>query len=156
MKKISIDFSITEKDTSETLSERLKTFAPKLFWDLNEGRYQIIIQKPQRSLAQNRALHLFCRQVANELNGVGVTCKVGSITRDGDIESDWDERLVKEIMWRPVQFKALGKKSTTALQINELDKVAKPIMQALANKYDIGLVFPSQLSKHLNSEEKDL
>jgi len=116
------------------------------------GLWQVDIKKPQRTKRQNRALHLFYRQIVAELHGVGAKFKSVSILNDTIIEADWTEDLVKERIWRPVQIALLKKTSTTQLTTMQIDEVAKPIIEALTKKFGFGLLFPSQLSLQL---EKD-
>lgn len=124
--------------------------------ELPNSLWEIEIGKPKRTGRQNKALHKFCSIVASELNGVGATFKSISILNGTILEAEWDERLVKEHIWRPVQVALLKKKSTTSLKTNELDTVAKPIIDTLTKKFGFGLLFPSQLSLQLEEEAKTL
>lgn len=63
----------------------------------------------QRTLSQNKALHLYCRWVAEALNDAGLT--VAATMKN--LEIPWTEHLVKELMWKAVLKLSTGKKSTT-------------------------------------------
>ena len=124
--------------------------------DLPNSLWEIEIRKPTRSNLQNKSLHLFCHQIAAELNGVGATCQSISVLDGKKVEEDWDTSLVKERIWRRTQMAKLGKKSTTALKTDELDIVAGPIIKLLCKKFGFGLLFPSQLSLQLEKDAKKL
>lgn len=151
-----LQFEILETDTVVSFTNRFKEFAAKLFFNLSPGMWQAELKKPQRTKAQNRALHLFCKQIAAELHGVGSTFRTISILHDTIVDADWNTELVKDYIWRPVQVAILKKKSTTMLKTNELDVVAKPIMNALTKKFGFGLLFPSQLSLQLEKDSNQI
>ena len=146
--------NITENTTRADLDEFAQNLASHMLFYLDIGKYILELKKPQRTNPQNRAIHLFFRQLAAELNGIGVTCKFSSILKDVFLEKEWDEHTIKEFIWRPVQKAVLGKDSTTQLSTTDIDRIAKPIIQALGYKYNLGLVFPSQLSKQLEDESR--
>ena len=95
---------------------------------------------PQRTSQQNRALHLYFRQLADELNDRGLSVQE---TLKPDVSIDWNERLVKELLFRPVQQALLGKKSTTELTTKEIDEVFDIINRHLGEKFGISIEFPS-------------
>ena len=90
-----------------------------------------------RTQAQNRAIHQLFEMIAQELNDSGLY-----IPKVIKIDAPWTKNRVKELIWRPTQETMLGKKSTTQLTTNEIDKVFEVIHKALA---EIGLEieFPS-------------
>ena len=45
--------------------------------NLQNGLWEIIIRKPQRTLKQNRTIHAVFNDLANELNGIGVELSFG-------------------------------------------------------------------------------
>jgi glycerol-3-phosphate dehydrogenase len=99
----------------------------------------------QRTLQQNKALHLFFEQVAEALNNAGLDMrKVMKPTFD----IPWMKETVKEYLWKTVQDWQLGKKSTTELTKQEIDVVYETLNQHLA-KLGVHVPFPS-----LESEEE--
>lgn len=91
----------------------------------------------QRTLKQNDALHLMFEQLATELNEQGMY--IGQVIK---FDAPWDKERVKELIWREVQKKMTGKKSTTTLTTKEIDQIFEVIHLALANK-KIEIMFPS-------------
>jgi len=63
-----------------------------------------------RTVAQNRSLHLFFEWIADMFNETGET-----YTNPMGIETIWTAIMVKEIIWKPLQFQLCGTKSTTEL-----------------------------------------
>lgn len=64
----------------------------------------------QRTEQQNKALHLWLRQVAECLNDAGFS--VMQVLKH-DAEIPWNEHLAKEHLWRPLQTVMTGNESTT-------------------------------------------
>jgi len=66
----------------------------------------------QRTLTQNRALHLFCQWLADTLNEAGLDMRK---TLREDVEVPWTQASVKEYLWRPIQKAMTDKHSTTEI-----------------------------------------
>lgn len=94
----------------------------------------------KRSNLQNRALHLYFRLVANALNDAGYTV---SKTLSQSVDIDWNSMLFKELIWKQVQKKQLGKISTSELTTKEIDEVFDTINRYLGEKFFIHEPFPS-------------
>lgn len=124
--------------------------------EMSPGLWQVVIQKPTRTEKQNNALWLFCDQISKELNGAGVPVSVVSVLNGRQVNYDWDKDLVKKLIWNPVQKAHTGKESSRNLKVNELDKVAIPIIDLLTSEYQFGLMFPSQLSYQLERDAQNL
>ena len=107
--------------------------------------------KKQRTLRQNRALHLFFTLVADSLNEKGFDMRK---TLKEDIEINWTPENVKEYLWKPVQKTLLVKKSTTELTTDEIDKVYEVLTRYLAEKTGIVQEFPSIETIMLNQMEE--
>ena len=92
----------------------------------------------QRTLAQNRALHLYCKNVSQALNSAGYDMKKV-------IKADvpWTPLQVKELIWRPIQKALLRKESTTNLSKSEVNKVFETVSKLLAERFGIVVEFPS-------------
>ncbi|MCP3675799.1 MAG: hypothetical protein GY829_15210 [Gammaproteobacteria bacterium] len=69
-----------------------------------------------RTLSQNAALHVFCTQVSEALNDAGFDFRV--FVKPG-YPVPFNENLVKEYLWRPIQKAITGKNSTTQPKVNE-------------------------------------
>ena len=67
----------------------------------------------QRTSQQNRALHKYFKQVADELNQAGYTVQ---LVLKEKMDLDWNEKSVKELLWKSSQEAHTGKKSTTELK----------------------------------------
>jgi len=94
----------------------------------------------QRTIQQNKALHLFFILLADDLNSAGYDIKK---TLRNDIDIPWTPILVKELIWRKVQDAYLGKKSTTKLKTDEVSKVYDVINRYMGEKFGIDTQFPS-------------
>ena len=91
-----------------------------------------------RTLAQNRAMHLYFKQVADALNGAGLDMKQ---VIKADVQ--WTHISVKEMMWKPLQKALLSKESTTKLKKDEIDTVYHNLNRLLGQKFGIYVPFPS-------------
>ena len=74
----------------------------------------------KRTTQQNKALHLYFRLLAESLNEAGLDMKK---VLKPTIDISWNERNVKEYLWRPIQNAQVIKKSTTELNSDEVDKI---------------------------------
>lgn len=92
----------------------------------------------KRTLKQNNSLHKWCEEVAEELNNRGVTMRA-LIER---LEIDHSKESVK-MFWRAIAKAKFGKKSTTELETNEVDKVYEEMNRLLA-EFEIHIPFPSE------------
>ena len=112
----------------------------------------------QRTQQQNRALHLYLTQVADELNRQGHTMQnvVQKITK---VEIRPTLYNVKEMIWREIQKAVLGKESTTFLEKSEIDQVYDVMNKWLGTYFEIHIPFPNdeqrQWEKSFYSEYKN-
>jgi len=93
-----------------------------------------------RTLQQNKALHAFYTELSNELNDHGVTIQkfLGNA-----VEINFTPKLVKELIWRPIQKYLTDKGSTTELdKTQEIDLVYDHITRHLGELYGIFVEFP--------------
>lgn len=93
----------------------------------------------QRTIQQNRALHLYFQFLADELNNAGLDMRK---TLKPHVEIAWSKDTVKEYLWRPIQKIQLVKKSTTQLSTTDIDKVFDTLNMFMARK-GIHVPFPS-------------
>lgn len=97
--------------------------------------------KKQRTLTQNRALHLYFTKVAKELNDAGLDLRA---VLKPTVEIPWGTESIKTFLWKPVQKLQLGKESTTELTTQEIDKVYETLNRFLGEKHGIHVAFPSE------------
>ena len=88
----------------------------------------------QRTLTQNRALHMWCQWLADELNAAGFDMRR---TLRQDVEVPWSGETVKEHLWKPVQEALLQKRSTTEADRNEYTEVHEVLSRHLGQKLGI-------------------
>lgn len=95
----------------------------------------------RRTLNQNAALHLFFKQLSDELTSAGLdmvkTLKPG-------VEIPWTPEMVKEYLWRPIQEVMTGKESTTELSTKEINQVYEVLIRHMGEKFNITTAFPSE------------
>lgn len=94
----------------------------------------------QRTNQQSKALHLFFKHLAEELNSAGLDMR---IVLKPSYQIWWTPESIKENIWKPVQEAMYKKQSTTELTKKEIDKVYEQINQLLAEKWGVSVPFPS-------------
>ena len=99
-------------------------------------------EKP-RTTKQNNSVHLFCKKLADELNGKGYYMQ---LVLKPTYELRWDTKTVKEHLFKPIQKALLNKESTTELNTSEVTEVHEQLMMALQDKLpELDFIdFPSQ------------
>lgn len=88
----------------------------------------------QRTLTQNRALHLFCGWLAEALNDAGFDMK-RTLRHDADIP--WTQESVKEHLWRPVQKALTEKQSTTEISTTDPTEIHAVLSRHLAQRLGV-------------------
>lgn len=94
----------------------------------------------QRTIQQNKALHLYFQMVAESLNEAGLDMR--KVLKPA-IDIPWSKESVKEFMWKPIQNIQLRKKSTTELTTKDIDIVFDTLNRHLGEKLGIHIPFPS-------------
>lgn len=111
-----------------------------------KGLYTVEIEKEKgkRTLPQNDSLHLWFRQMAKALNEGGFSFKFP--LGDKLVELDWNTKLFKENVWRPIQIALTGKVSTTNLdKVKEIDVVYEHLNRFFSAKpFFLHVPFPSE------------
>lgn len=92
-----------------------------------------------RTLAQNRALHLCFKQLANLLNESGIDYTKLVIKAD----IPWSSEMCKELIWRPVQKAYSGTESTTKLKTTDIDAIFSVIIKSVSELTGQTLEWPS-------------
>jgi hypothetical protein len=105
----------------------------------HQSKYLIVKVRTgqQRTLTQNRALHLWLGMVADELNAHGLDMKR---TLKQDVDIPWNEASAKEFLWRPIQEAAISKKSTTEADRVEYSYIQDILAAHIAKRF--GLTLP--------------
>jgi hypothetical protein len=106
-------------------------------------------KKGTRTSKQNRALHLFLRKLADTLNDAGLDMKA---VLKPEVEIPWNDKTVKENLWKPVQVAMLKKESTKDLDTGEISQVYETLNMHLANKFGVSVPFP-EIFQLLYAEE---
>lgn len=94
----------------------------------------------KRTQQQNKALHVLFRLLADTLNENGLDMRK---TLKPEIDIPWNDKTVKEFLWRPIQKAQLDKNSTTELTTKEIDEVFDTINKHLGEKFGLHIPFPS-------------
>lgn len=111
---------------------------------LKDGIYQVKLSNLDlRTLAQNRAFHLYFNMVAVQLNNSGLY--INKLIKENKYKADidWSGNLVKEQLWKPIQNAILDKKSTTQLEKAEVDRVYNTLNRYLSGM-GISVPFPNR------------
>lgn len=105
--------------------------------------------KRQRTLTQNRSLHLWYEKSSQALRDGGFTLKqvLASIP-----EIEMTPVAMKEI-WRQIQIAMVGKESTRDLTTKELQEVWEVVNREVLLKRGISIPFPSSQPPIYNPEE---
>lgn len=96
--------------------------------------------KTQRTLSQNKALHLAFEQLADELNAQGKDMRV---LLKPEVAIPWDKDRIKSAIWKPIQKAMFGTESTTLLTTDQVDKVFAIIQKHLGEEHGVEIHFPS-------------
>ncbi len=95
----------------------------------------------QRTIQQNRALHLFCEQYADALNDAGLDMKR---TLKPEIAIPWTPENVKNHLFKPILKALTGKSSTTKMDTADPSKVCDIINRFMAEKHGISVEWPNR------------
>ena len=132
---------------SAIINSEQSLIAYKMFLDVQftKHKYLRLTVKTgrQRSQTQNAALHLFCSQLADALNDAGFDFR--EFVREG-YAVPFNENLVKEYLWRPIQKAITGKDSTTKPERKEYAAIYDVLNLKLA-EHGIFVPWPSKESK---------
>lgn len=97
-------------------------------------------ERKQRTGQQNRALHKYCSMLSDALNDAGYDVRT---TLKQDFEIPWNQRLIKELIWRPVQEAIAGVESTTELNTVDPSEIYEVINRHMAEKFGVSISWPS-------------
>lgn len=104
----------------------------------HENHYLIVKVRAgkQRTLTQNRALHLFLGMLADELNAGGFDMRR---VLKHDVDIPWSTETCKEFLWKPLQAVLLNKKSTTEADRTEYTQVHQLLSRHLGEKLGVSV-----------------
>ncbi len=111
----------------------------------------------QRTKKQNKSIHLFCRKLANELNGKGYYMQ---LVLKPTYELRWDDKAVKEHLLKPVIKMLFQTEHTSELTKQEITKAHEQLMMMLMESPKLKeldyIDFPSeeQTENYINSFNK--
>lgn len=104
------------------------------------------IKDTNRSDRQNNAMHLWFRQVAQELNDAGHWVRHPF---SDTLEIPFTEVLVKEMLYKPVIKAMYEKESTAKLTPIQLSEAAEVLIRWLSEHKQVYVPFPQQLKDQL-------
>jgi len=111
------------------------------------GKYILYtIKDTTRSDRQNNAMHLWFRQIANELNDAGYYVRHPFSDK---LEIPFTEVLVKETLYKPVIGAMHSKSSTAKLTPAQLSEAAEVLIRWLSEHKGVYVPFPQQLKDQL-------
>jgi hypothetical protein len=96
----------------------------------------------QRTKKQNSAIHAFFAILAKVLNDAGLDQRV---VLKPEIEIPWEEKAVKEKLWKPVQHAVIGKESTAKAERQEYGQVYDVFMYHMSSKFGVYVPWPEEL-----------
>lgn len=127
--------TINSEQSLNSYIEHIKTQFEKhkyLRMDMKTGK--------QRTPTQNKCLHKYCEMVADELNDKGITFT--TFFKPG-FEVPWNQMVIKDNVWRPVQIAMTEKESTTELTTKECSDIYENINRKLS-EFGIYVPWPSK------------
>ena len=100
------------------------------------------LERPsKRSGQQNKAIHLYCEQLAEVLNDAGLDMR-RFLRVDRDIP--WNKDSVKEYIWKEIQIAMFQEESTSELEAGQVDQVYSVLDRNTQQKHGIHVPFPSR------------
>jgi len=99
-----------------------------------------IVSDKQRTLTQNKALHLYFTMLADALNDAGWDQRR---TVRADLEIPWSSYAIKENLWRPVQVALEGYKSTAEMKTATVGTIYDIVSREISSRTGVNVEFPS-------------
>lgn len=94
----------------------------------------------ERTLQQNRAIHLYLRELSRALNDAGYDMKA---VLKPNVDIPWTEEMAKEHLWRPIQKIMTKVESTAELDKLDVSEIYKVIDRHMSEKFGVHVEFPS-------------
>ncbi len=96
----------------------------------------------QRTIPQNKSLHLLFTQLANELNDSGL---YANVILKPSYQINWSAETVKRDLFCQLSKAMFNKEHTSELTKKEVNQVYEQLMQILGEKHGFYLEFPSSI-----------
>ena len=101
-------------------------------------------KEEQRTITQNKALHLLMEQTAEALNESGQDMR--KVLKE-TVEIAWTKESAKYYLFHPIMKAMYQKESTADLSKEQLQKVYEVFHRHLSEKAEIDLPFPSNFEQ---------
>jgi len=99
-----------------------------------------IKRKRQRTLRQNRSIHLFCEMLAEGLNDAGYDMK--RVFEVKTVDVPWTKESVKACLWKPIQDAMFEVESTAKLERTQVSKVYEVLNRHITSNFGVHVPFP--------------
>lgn len=109
-------------------------------WCVDCGRDLAEPEQKQRSQQQNKSLHKWAEELADEFNNRGLDMKT---VLKPEVDIPWDKNTVKRFIVHPIIKAMYNKDSTADLTTTELSRAVDTINRFFADKWNFTLPFPS-------------
>lgn len=120
---------------SQSLTQKQEMIARKYHSSMEK-------EKKQRTIKQNKSLHLWFRLLADTLNEAGLDMRT---VLKPSISIEWNDKTIKEYIFKPILEAMMLKKSTTEMNTKDIDKVWETINLHLGEKFGVEVPpIPSQ------------
>ena len=110
-------------------------------WAKTDCKFELKKLSNSRTSQQNRALHLFCSFVSNELNELGLEFHHPSLITEG-FTTRYTMDIVKNNVWRPIQIALFDKVSTKDLDTKQMNEIIDVITKFFGDR-GVNIEFPS-------------
>lgn len=109
-----------------------------------DGSYSVEIKKlpKTRTAKQNRALHLYCAMTAETLNECDLSLQ--KVLEHAKVEINWNQDMVKRVIWSPVQEAITGTARTSKAQTDQYSVVYDHVNRFLSDKFGVSVPWPSE------------
>lgn len=105
----------SEKSYAQLLREMRQAFdsAKYISVKIDTGR--------QRTNQEQKAIEVFCRELADMLNGHGLD--IQGVLKEKQVSVPWSQETVKECIYKPIVLAMTGKESTVDLERGQCSRV---------------------------------
>lgn len=100
-----------------------------------------VVEDKQRTSQQNRALHKYFTDLANELNAAGIDQKLFI-----DHLKGWEVPITADflkLIWKMKQEKMFGTTSTTQLKTHQVTEVYETVNKFVGQEFGVHTAFPT-------------
>ncbi|MDY7025995.1 MAG: hypothetical protein SVC26_06620 [Pseudomonadota bacterium] len=125
-------------------ASQILTFVCILAWCIRNGGIVVQLKKPTRTVQQNKALHVYCKQLSSALNEGGYDMVTYYHKTNGKLDLQWTPLSVKERLWRPTMKAMTGKDSTTKLSTAEVSIVYQSLDLGVSQHTQVSVPFPKK------------